>query len=104
MGKILIWREYYNQFDIYQRSHVSLSESQQNNLSTVCSYHITYAFQSESKLYSCLHVTYLPWCHNHLVCKQTSDIAPVSGKEFLDTLATIERGFTLKRIRERIST
>ena len=32
-GKILIWSEYYNQFGIYQRSHVSSLEPQQNNLS-----------------------------------------------------------------------
>ena len=45
---------------------------------------------------------------NHLVCKRTlnhlaklvsktSDIVPVSSKEFLDIQATIECGFTLKR-------
>ena len=32
-GKFLIWSEYYNQFGIYQPSHVSLSEPQQTNLS-----------------------------------------------------------------------
>ena len=54
---------------------------------TVCSYQVTYAFQSESKLYSCLNVKQLlarnkcniwslsdcngVWTHNHLVCKRT---------------------------------
>ena len=56
---------------------------------TVCSYHVTYAFQSESTLYSCLNVKELlaqnrhkirslsdcNWTRtrNHLVCKQTFD-------------------------------
>ena len=34
----------------------------------------------------------------------TSDIAPVSSKEFLDIHATIECGFTLKRVRDMIRT
>ena len=51
------------------------------SLWTVCSYHVTYAFQSESTLYSCLNV-----------------------KEFLDIQATIECGFTLKRVRDMIRT
>ena len=54
---------------------------------TVCSYHVTYAFQSESTLYSCLNVKELlarsmreignlsdcNWTrtHNHLVHKRT---------------------------------
>ena len=33
-----------------------------------------------------------------------SDIAPVSGKEFLDIHATIEYGFTLKYVRDTIRT
>ena len=33
LGKILIWREYYNEFGIYQRFHVSLLERRQKNLS-----------------------------------------------------------------------
>ena len=56
---------------------------------TVCSYHVTYAFQNESTLYSCLNVKKLflrsrreiwslsecnaPWTHNHLVSKQTQN-------------------------------
>ena len=32
-GKILMWREHYNQFGIYQRFRVFLLEPQQNNLS-----------------------------------------------------------------------
>ena len=35
---------------------------------------------------------------------ETSDIVPVSSKEFLDTQATIECRFTLKRICEMIIT
>ena len=31
-GKFLVWREYYNQFGTYQRSHVSLFEPQQSIL------------------------------------------------------------------------
>ena len=57
--------------------------------------------------------------HNHLVRKRTlnhlarlfiqwyshhSDFTPVSSKEFLDIQATIESGFTLKRIRDIIRT
>ena len=54
---------------------------------TVCCYHVTYAFQSESTLYICLNVKKLlarnkrniwslsdwnrTWTHNHLVCKWT---------------------------------
>ena len=48
---------------------------------SVCSYHVTYAFQSESTLHSCLNVNY--------------DI---------DIQATMECGFTLKRIRDMIRT
>ena len=85
-GKILIWWEYYNQCGIYQRSRISLLEPRQNSLSIVCSYHVTYAFQSESTLYSCLSVKERlaqnrrdiwswndcngPRTHNHLVRKQ----------------------------------
>ena len=32
----------------------------------------------------------------------TSDFAPASSKEFLDIQATIERGFTLKRVHDMI--
>ena len=34
----------------------------------------------------------------------TSDFAPASSKEFLDIQATIECGFTLKRVRGMIRT
>ena len=34
----------------------------------------------------------------------TSDFAPASSKEFLDIQATIECGFTLKRVRDMIKT
>ena len=59
------------------------------NVLTVCSYHVTYTFQSESTLYSCLNVKELlaqsrrniwslsecdeTWTHNHLVPKWTLD-------------------------------
>ena len=118
--KILIRKEYYKQFGIYQCSRVSLLESRENNLSIVCPFHVTYAFQSESTLCSCLSVKELlgrnmcdiwSWSdcdgtrtHNHVVRKQTSDIAPVLSKEFLDTQATIECGFTLKRVHDMIRT
>ena len=49
---------------------------------TACSCHVTYAFQSESTLY----------------------FAPTSSKEFLDKQATIECGFTLKRLRDMART
>ena len=57
-------------------------------LLTECSYYVTYAFQSESTLYSCLNFTELL----------------ASSKEFLDIQATIECGFTLKRVRDMIRT
>ena len=37
-GKILVWREYYNQFGIHQCSRVSFLEPQQNNLSSPVPY------------------------------------------------------------------
>ena len=59
----------------------------QTFFSTVCSYHVTYVFQSESTLYSCLNVKELlarswreiwslsdynwAWTQNHLVHKRT---------------------------------
>ena len=50
--------------------------------------------------------------HNHLVHKRTPNyfakpfnhFAPASSKEFLDIQATIECGFTLKRVRDMIRT
>ena len=81
------------------------------------------ACQSESTLYSCLNVKELlarsrreiwSWsdCNwtrtqNHLVLKRTlnhSDFAPASSKVFLDIQATIECGFTLKRVRDMTRT
>ena len=108
----------------------------------VCSYHVTYAFQSESTLYSCLNVKELlvkagakfwnlsdfNWTrtHNHLVHKRTlnhlaklakwlwvrvqlqslkfQNFAPASSKEFLEIQATVECGLTLKRVRDMIRT
>ena len=110
-----------------------------SNTTTVCSCHVTYAFQRESTLYSCLNVKELlarrrreiwrwsdyNWTRtqNHLVLKQTlnhlaklvlglspvavtspSDFAPALSKEFLDIQATIECGFTLKRVRDMTRT
>ena len=40
-------------------------------------------------------------CH---VRSSPSDFAPASSKEFLDIQATIERGFTLKRVRDMTRT
>ena len=64
-----------------------LSVFLKENVSTVCSYHVTYAFQSESTLHSCLNfkellarsrreISNLSDCnwtrtHNHLVHKRT---------------------------------
>ena len=84
---------------------------------TVCSYHITYVFQSEATLYSCLNVKELlpqsrceiwslsdcNWTrtHNHLVHKWTlNHLAKLAKWLSVD----IECGFTLKRIRDMIRT
>ena len=62
----------------------------------ICSYHVTYAFQSESTLYSCLNVEELltlnrrdfwslsdcnvTWAHNHLVRKRAlNHLATLTG-------------------------
>ena len=82
---------------------------------TVCSYHVTYAFQSESTLYGCLNVKELlarsrskiwslsdcNWTqtHNQLVHKRT-----LNHLAKLAIQATIECGFTLKRVRDMIRT
>ena len=41
---------------------------------------------------------------NPVVVTKTSDFAPASSKEFFDIQATIECGFTLKRVRDMIRT
>ena len=41
---------------------------------------------------------------NPVAVTSPSDFAPASSKEFLDIQATIECGFTLKRIRDMIKT
>ena len=41
---------------------------------------------------------------NPVAVTSPSDFAPASGKEFLDIQATIECGFTLKRVRDMIKT
>ena len=43
-------------------------------------------------------------CKIELNWTQISDFAPASSKEFLDIQATIEWGFTLKRVRDMIRT
>ena len=46
-------------------------------------------------------------CHvrsNPVAVTSPSDFAPASSKEFLDIQATIECGFTLKRVRDMIKT
>ena len=48
------------------------------------------------------HARYLKF--KYLQQEVTSDIAPVSSKEFLDIHATIECRFTLKRVRDMIRT
>ena len=87
---------------------------------TVCSYHATYAFQSESTLYSCLNVKELlarnrldiwrlsdcngTWTHNHLVRKRTLNHLVKMAKSLscvaylYGTFDCIECGFTLKRV------
>ena len=44
------------------------------------------------------------WVRVQLQSLKTSDFAPASSKEFLDTQGTIECGFTLKRVRDMIRT
>ena len=66
---------------------------------TVCFYHITYTFQSESTLHSCVNVKELFAPCNHL---KASDFQPPSSKEFLNIQAALECGFTLKRVRDMI--
>ena len=39
-----------------------------------------------------------------VVVTKTSDVAPVSSKEFLDIQPNIECGFTLKRVHDMIKT
>ena len=47
----------------------------------------------------------LETCHQSILLEKIlPDIAPVSSKEFLDIQATIECGFTLKRVRDMIRT
>ena len=41
---------------------------------------------------------------NPVAVTSSSDLAPVSSKEFLDIQATIECGFTLKRVRDMTKT
>ena len=61
-----------------------------------------------AKWLSCIMNTYLYRafvCFYHVTNTfQTSDIAPVSSKEFLDIQGTTECGFTLKRVRDMTRT
>ena len=58
---------------------------------TACYCHVTYAFQSESTLY-----TVFAW--------MSRNSSPVSSKDFLDIQDNIECGFTLKRVRDMTKT
>ena len=42
--------------DIAVPGDIRVSKKEKEETETVCSYHVTYAFQSESTLYSCLNV------------------------------------------------
>ena len=57
-------------------------------------------FQSESTLYSCSVVL----GSNPVAVTSPSDFAPASSKEFADIQATIECGFTLKRVHDMTRT
>ena len=52
----------------------------------------------------CSFITKWLWVRVQLQSLKTSDFAPASSKEFLDIQATIECGFTLKRVRDIIRT
>ena len=74
---------------------------------TLCSYHVTYAFQSESTLYSCLNVKELFAWNRHKIwslsdCSRTRTHSHTT--HFLDIQATIECGFTVKSIHDKIGT
>ena len=92
---------------------------------TVCTYHVTYAYQSESTLYNCLnvkellarnrrHIWNLSGCngtrtHNHLVCKWTFNHLAKLAKWLSFVVSTylygaFDCGFTLKRVRDIIRT
>ena len=61
----------------------------------------------EAKLsdqYQKINIKSIPYSFICSIFFKTSDIAPVSSKEFLDIQATIECGFTLKRVRDMIRT
>ena len=65
---------------------------------TVCFCRVTYVFQSEPTLYSCLNVKELLARSRYEIW--SLDFAPASRKEFLDIQATTECGFSLKHIRD----
>ena len=90
---------------------------------TVCSCHVTYAFRSESTLYSCLSVKELlaqsrikiwgwsdwtvwpnGWVFVYELSRSGFDFAPALGKVFLDIQATKECGFTMKHVRDMTRT
>ena len=67
----------------------------------------TYAFQSESRFYSCLNVKELLARNRRIISEViafdiTSYIASVSSKEFLDIQATIKCGFNRIRVLDMI--
>ena len=52
----------------------------------------------------CSFMNYVVVGSNPVAVTSPSDFAPASSKEFLDIQATIECGFTLKRVRDMIKT
>ena len=71
---------------------------------TVCSYHVAYAFQSESTLYSCLNVKELVAQNWHNIWSLSDCNGTVLRKELLEIQANIECGHTVRRVRDRIRT
>ena len=65
--------------------------------------YVTYEFESQSTLYSCLNVTeLLAPSRRHIL--RLSDSNGTWSKEFLGIQATVECGFTLKLVRDMIKT
>ena len=52
----------------------------------------------------CSFENYVVLCSSPVAVTSPSDMAPALGKELLDIQATIECGFTLKRVREMTKT
>ena len=71
---------------------------------TVRSCHVSYAFQRESTLYSCLNVKELLAPSKREIWSLSDRIWTRTHNHFLDIWATIECGFTLKRVRDMTRT